>query len=320
MNRKTIVTFLILLFLISLFLPSCVPKSGCNVETGSANILIEDVPSAEELKSWKRDDITKLKLQIEQIPLSSCEEYFTKEITAFLSTYENADLENLTIQKDNLSVVEGQNKKSLRNLEFEVQLLIDTTGHVGSDKFPKAISEELLDFLEQYSYFNLKAKMIRINHFDSYHNNFYHVDASFSGNETVFAEQPKDEYAVQTLAFLFSEKKPAFRLRKFGFIPETKELYAEYSVNDDYFDYSHLEDSIHDLEQIGTEIKEYLLSQKVTETYVLSNGAALLTVSFYNGVMEENPAFSFELFHRHYSTCFVPRERHNCMAHNKVCF
>lgn len=289
MKMKMVITSL---FLTSLLLVSCTPKSNSNT-----NMSIQDVPTAKELREWESTKINKLRFQIEQIPLDSCEEYFANEVKTFLNTYETVELENLTIKQDNLSVIKGKNRKSLSNLEFEVSIIIDMTGNVGNNKFAKEISNQLLHFLQQYSYYNLKTCRTVINSYDLYHTKFYDLECAYSSSyETIFAEQPKDEFAVQTLASNFSERNPNIILQKFGVIPENNELYVEYYVSDDYFDFSNIESSIAELDQIVIDLKEYLMAENVTKKYILSNGVNLLTISFWSGNFDDTYlTFHFEL-------------------------
>lgn len=283
------------LFLTSLLLTSCVPKHEILLE--KTNISIQDLPSPEELKGWERNEIDKLSFRIEQIPLDSCEEYFTNEVKAFLNTYETVELDNITIEQDNLSVIKGKNRKSLRNLNFEVNIVINMTGNVGSNTFAKEISDQLLHFFNDYSYYNFKARQVIINCFDSYHTKFYDLEChNSSPNETIFVEQPKDEYALQTLAFNYSEINPEIILQKIGVIPENNELYVEYYLSDHYFDFNNMERSIADLDKRGIDIKEYLIAQNITREFALSNGVNLLTISFWSGNLSDTAlTYHFEL-------------------------
>lgn len=290
---KMIVTTL---FLTSLLLTSCALINENNIENTNTNISIQDMPTADEIKDWERNEIYKLRFQAEQIPLDTCEEYFANEITAFLNSYETVELDSLIIEQDNLSVVEGKNRKSFGNLKFEININLDMTDNIGSNKPAVDISQQLLDFIGQYSYFNFKAYGIVINCFDLHHTKFYDIECRMSGNETIFVNQPKDEFSVQTLAFNFHETNPNFILKKFGVVSENNELYVEYHVSDDYFDYSNMKGCIADLEQIGIDIHEYLLSENITKKFILSKGVNLLTISFYSGnFSDSNITFNFEL-------------------------
>lgn len=205
---------------------------------------MQDLPAAEEMRSWEISEINKLRSQIEQIPLESCETYFTDEIKGFLKDYENVELDTITIEQDNLSVIEGKNNQSLSNLIFHVNIIVDTTNHVDSYDWADEISDRLLRFFDQYSYYNLKVKQTDINTLALNKCRIHSVQAySSPSNETVFVEQPEDEYAVQTAAFSFYESNPEFILRKFGVISDSehKELYVEYYVHDDYFDFKNME-------------------------------------------------------------------------------
>ncbi len=79
-------------------------------------------------------------------------------------------------------------------------------------------------------------------------------------------------------------------MKKFGAIQETKELYVEYFITDSYFGSSEetIKAGIDGLSSIRDEIKEYLLSKDAMVQYIKENGLEILTISFYNGVLEDS--------------------------------
>lgn len=257
---------------------------------------LKDLPTAAEMQKWDASEIYELKSQIEEIPLDSCEEYFTNEMKIFLKRYENVTLDAVMIKKDFLSVIEGKNHKSLFNIIFAIDVMVDTDKQENSYEFAKELQEEILEYLEQYSYVCLKAKEININVLDRNQGKLCDIEASCSVmNETVFVEQPEDEYAVQTLAFQYSDLNPDFNLRKFGVIPETQELYVEYSVQDTCFEHGKAETTIAGLEETSKDIREYLMSQEVSKEFAAANQIRQLTISFYNGSLEEEMKFTVKV-------------------------
>lgn len=266
-------------------------------DTADAVLTIQDMPTAEEMRTWELGEIYKLKMKAEQIPLDSCTAFLTDEFDGFLNEYGNVKLDNLIIEQDSLSVIEGMNQKSLRNLDVEVNLMVDTTNNVEIYDFVEDISKKVPDYLHQYSYVALKVKRILVKVLDQNSYKIHEIEAHCSSvNETIFAEQEEDEYAVQTLAFQFAEKNPVFVLSKFGKISESKELYVEYKVDDDYFTPAELDKNIADLEKVSEKIKDSLLSQKVTEEYISSNQLDRFTISFFNGIFDDSyQTFSYEL-------------------------
>lgn len=260
-------------------------------------LTIQDMPIVEETRNWKTSERFKLKAQAEHISIDSCEMFFRDEINHFLSEYENVKLDSLMIKQDSLSVIEGKNQKSLRNLDMEVNLMVDTTNNVESYDFSAEVSDEVDKFLGQYSYIVMKIQRICINVLDQNSYKIHNLESHYSQiDEVMFVEQKEDEYAVQTLAFQFAEKNPEFVLRKFGKISESKELYVEYKVDDDYFTPAELDKNIVDLEKMSEKIKEQLLSQNVTEEYISANQLDRFTISFFNGIFDDSyQTFSFEL-------------------------
>lgn len=243
--------------LVSLILIFCISHS----KNTKDNMLIDKVPMAEKLTKMNINDIYKLKKEIEHIPLESCEVFFTDEIEIFLNNYNDIKLDSLHVEQDTLSVIAGQNNKSLYNLIFEINIVIDTTKNVNIYDDIIEISNQILDFLEEYGYINLKVKELNVNTLDLNKNMIHNVSRVHSiMNETIFIEQSEDEYAVQTLAFNFKNENSEFILQKFGILIEPNELYIEYLVNDEYFINKSIEESKLKLDETSLKIKEILLS------------------------------------------------------------
>jgi len=279
------------------FIILCVCISGIWIykRSGTKNPL-KALPTPEEMREWDTSELYSLKAQIEEIPLDSCEEYFADEIKKFLKGYENVELGAVTIEKDFLSVAWGKNYKSLFNLIFNIDVVVDTDKQENAYILANELPEELAEYLNQYSYFNLKVKEVDIHVLDRNQGKLRELGTSYSiMDEKLFAEQPEDEYAVQTLAFQYSDIEPDFSLRKFGVIPETRELYVEYYIQDDCFRPGRAEETIAGLEKAGGDIREYLLSQEISKEFAAASQAKQLTVCFSNGCMEDDAKFTFEI-------------------------
>lgn len=258
----------------------------------SAYMSIQDLPDMEKLKSWEPGKVNKLKIQISQFPLESCEAYFQAEIRTFLKEDENADADTVVIEQDSLSVIPGKNQKSLSNQTFHVDLVYDIAGDVKNYDRAKELANQVLEFLMQYSYYNLKERETDVRVVSPDGAVIHSLQSYSSGSdETAFVVQPEDEYAVQTLAFQFEKSNPEYQLQKFGVIlgeTEENELYVEYYVSDEYFDLKHMETSIADLEKTGGKIRDYLMSKERTKEFISSENIKCLTISFNSGNMDDS--------------------------------
>lgn len=179
---------------------------GCWTE---AEVLaIDDLPAPAETSKWDIGDYKKLRARLEEIPLDSCVEYFTGELTGFLADQENAALAKLELEPDTLSLVSGMNKKSPRNLIVHVELTADTANNVESIEWADELAGRTADFLNQYTYLRAKACELRIRVLDQNGGPVTELGSSSDSNETMFVEQPQKEYAAQTWAYGYSEKQP----------------------------------------------------------------------------------------------------------------
>lgn len=283
-----------LFFLTIMLLVSC---GSTKEEIINKTLSIEDVPKSEETRMMEKKEIYALKRQIEQIPVSSGEKYFSREVDEFLKGYENTELENLEIFQDTLSLIPGKNKKSLYNLIFRVDIVTDKIRDEEGMKQADRLAEETTDFLKQYSYVGLKSKDVWVKIYNRNEEVLSDMQSSVSIlNETMFVEIPEDEYEIQTRAFKYSGNGRKFQLNKFGPLSGTGELYVEYAVDDSYFDFDDLDGSIAGLEAVGEDIREYLLSSEKTEKYMESHHLNVLTISFYSGNFDDDyVTFNFDI-------------------------
>ena len=273
--------------IIVFLLTSCAPIKDNNAEYTNSSISINDVPMAEELQKWEVDEIYDLKARIENISLSDCQVFFTAEMTKFLDDYDDVNLEHLIITQDNLSVIEGQNKKSLYNLCFDIQIKID----LSKIDFKEAenIAEKALAYLDPNPPScgtNIFVDTPNLSNIPVRHNFVSSTHSIMS--ETMFAEQSKEEYAVQTLVFEYFKENKHFVLRKFGIKNDIDELYIEYSVADDFFDFNNTENSIANLKQIALEIKDYLIVSDVAKEYMEQQNITKIIISFNNGIFDNS--------------------------------
>lgn len=288
------------LFLTSFLLAACAGRENHTAAAPEAAQIscpaIEDFPRADELAKLDPGESIRLRLCAEELPLESCEKYFTDELNVFLSQYENIRTNSVVIHEDNLSLVPGENKKSLRSWAMEIHILIDTPFDTGNFDLAEEIAGQISDFLYQYSLFSFKTAKWDTFIIDRNDNVLYNEESSIvHGDETIFALQPGDEYAVQTAAFLYFASNSPYSLQKFGIIPETNELYVEYRIRDDAFDYRNMEKSMAELEALSHDLEEYLLSYHVTNDYISAHEISQLTIAFDIGILGEISEYPYDV-------------------------
>lgn len=69
----------------------------------------------------------------------------------------------------------------------------------------------------------------------------------------------------------------------------------EYSVQDTCFEHGKAETTIASLEETSKDIREYLMSQEVSKEFAATNQIRQLTISFYNGSLEEEMEFTVKV-------------------------
>ena len=288
-TKKTIATLLSLMLLLT----SCAPgaKSNSNEELPMKSI--EDVPPYEEYKKYPIEKIKETRNRMESIPIEGLDTYYTHLIKEFLDADKEKRFELLRveIEKDRLSLITGENLKPHLNLIFRVDLKKKTQRDIDDVEIAEKFFQQLREYLNTDTFFATKAAQISVSTYDL---NGYLIKTLqcswFDAHELKALEQPETEYAAQTVAFDFKKQKSEFLLKKFGAIQETKELYVEYFIADSYFGSSEetIKAGIDGLSSIRDEIKEYLLSKDAMVQYIKENGLEILTISFYNGILEDS--------------------------------
>ncbi len=287
-----------------LLLTACAAPSRTNNAEGSPAekhtiTAIEDVPPFEEFSTLPISEVNRIKMELENIPIDSCASHYTELIETFLQDEELFDFLHITIERDDLSLVQGKNHKSLFNLVFHIDLEMDTTKEIDNSTIARDTAYQLMEHLLSDTFYALKVKRCVVSTYDL---NGYRIRTSERrgtiSNEEIFREQPETEYAAQSVAYRFSEENPAFELDKFGALPDTKELYVEYYVEDSYFGLGEEENqqNTERLETISETIQEYLLREAPTGRYIEENGLKILTISFRNGIFDNDYlTFNIEL-------------------------
>lgn len=287
-----------------LLLTACAAPSPANNAEGSPAekltiTAIEDVPPFEEFSTLPISEVNRIKMELENIPIDSCASHYTELIETFLQDEELFDFLHITIERDDLSLVQGKNHKSLFNLVFHIDLEMDTTKEIDNSTIARDTAYQLMEHLLSDTFYALKVKRCVVSTYDL---NGYQIRTSERrgtiSNEEIFREQPETEYAAQSVAYRFSEENPAFELDKFGALPDTKELYVEYYVEDSYFGLGEEENqqNTERLETISETIQEYLLREAPTGRYIEENGLKILTISFRNGIFDNDYlTFNIEL-------------------------
>ena len=287
-----------------LLLTACAAPSPANNAEGSpaekhTTTAIEDVPPFEEFSTLPISEVNRIKMELENIPINSCASHYTELIETFLQDEELFDFLHITIERDDLSLVQGKNHKSLFNLVFHIDLEMDTTKEIDNSTIARDTAYQLMEHLLSDTFYALKVKRCVVSTYDL---NGYRIRTSERrgtiSNEEIFREQPETEYAAQSVAYRFSEENPAFELDKFGALPDTKELYVEYYVEDSYFGLGEEENqqNTERLETISETIQEYLLREAPTGRYIEENGLKILTISFRNGIFDNDYlTFNIEL-------------------------
>jgi len=263
---------------------------------------IEDVPPREELVTYPLGKVKEIRDNIENIPIEDCDAYYMELLQEFLKEEEvtRFELQSVEVERDALSLIPEENLKPRKNLIFRIALKMSGQRELDDIEAAKAVSSQLRDYLNNDTFYSLKAGETVVSTYDL---NGYLINTSIAGSHTLgefrALEQPEPEYSAQTIAYCFKEKDLELSLRKFGAIQETKELYVEYLIYDSFFvggKFQSGEDAASSSEAmlaaISEEIREYLLREDAVAQYVEENNLELLTISFYNGIFgEPYPAF-----------------------------
>lgn len=287
---------ILLASLISLNLSCCAP-SGQSGAKDFDNLTANTIPTLEETKSFSLDQKAALRVAMGQLPLEDCERVLSKQISEFCESDGVAELIELHLDQDKLSLVKGENKKPIENLivDIKINLLHSEDPAFQAVTASKEFFSRLNHYLRTLPYTGFLTKEITIS--ASYDGldpvNTFKSSVSYV-DPIAFSEQSESELASQTTLYYFAEKNKSFQLQKFGAIPETQELYVEYYLMDDILlDETVQTDRHRALEEKYLEIKKLLLDEKSTGQYVEENNLTSLTVSFQSSLLDDG----FMTFH-----------------------
>lgn len=283
---------IILVSLLSVNLAACVPQQN-NVQTEAtqkyASLSVEDIPSRKEYRELPFNEKMALRVAMEKLPLDECEKDAERYLSACLKEDQVAELLNVSFTKDELTMVKGENKKTLENLyvDIDAKLLPSDDPEFKPMDVGNEVITSIRNYLDNYTYATLMSNL-HINVFYDYGiANTSNAHISYV-NVQVYKELGEAEYATQTIAYKFSKQNRDFSLLKFGAIPETGELYIEYYVTDDFLLDEKVKPDRHAaLEEKYRKIKEQLLKEESTEQYIKENDLTSLTVSFQNSFLED---------------------------------
>lgn len=288
------ISLMILISLISANLAACTPKNQSNYHAESeqlyAGLTMEDIPSWEDYQELPLEQAMLLKVAMEKLPLEECEKNVEQYLTTCLEEEQKARLLHVSLTKDGLSLVEGQNQKPLENLSIVVEAELLPTDDPDFNAVDKGgeVMRDIEQYLESITYTAPLTVNLQVTVYYEYGvANTFDSHTSYE-NDSYFKEQSESEYAAQTVAYNFSQKNSDFILQKFGAIPETGELYIEYYIMDDFL---LAEKSDADRKQLLTEIheelREQILGDKATESFLAENDLTSLTISFQSGILDD---------------------------------
>lgn len=251
----------------------------------------ETIPTLEETRTFSLADRAALRVAMEQLPLESCEKVLSKQVAEFCNSHGAAELVELHLGKDLLSMSDEGNRKPIENLlvEIKVNMLHSDDPEFQAVTASKEFFNCLNDYLRSLPYtcfltkeITLRASYDGIDPVNTFQGSVSYVDP------IAFLEQSENELSVQTIAYNFAKKNKGFQLEKFGAIPETGELYVEYYIMDDFLlDKEVKPDSPRALKEKYQEIKKLLLEEESTEQYMKDNALTSLTVSFQNSFLDD---------------------------------
>lgn len=273
------------------------------------DLTVDKIPTPEEFRALPVDEQNALQLAMEQIPASDYVEHFEQAVKDYCASdavpegVDTVELAGVTVERDTLSLVPGQNKKSLSDLVIHIELTMEAVDPLEYSSVASDNHAALIHYLQDHVFafymsqdFSLKTT--------SEHGYLEELPGHKSTeHEIVFREQPASEYALQTLAFDFAEKHDDFTLEKFGALPETKELYMEFYVEDDYLlsgegsNQERLDANTAKLADVCEEIAEAVMTGDEAKLYMEENGLTSYTIAFKNGNWEDG----YQLFHKEHA-------------------
>ena len=278
-------------------------------ETKYEDLTVDKIPTPEEFRALPVDEQNALQLAMDQIPAADYVELFKQAVKDYCASdavpedVDTVELVGVTVERDTLSLIPGQNKKSLNNLVIHIELTMEAVDPLEYSSVASDNHAALIRYLYDHVFafymsqdFSLKTT--------SEHG--YLVEApghKSTSHETVFQEQSTSEYALQTLAFDFTEKHGDFTLEKFGALPKANELYMEFYVENDYLlsgegsNQERLDANTAKLAEVCEDIAEAVMNGDEAKLYMDENDLTSYTIAFKNGNWEDG----YQLFHGEYS-------------------
>ena len=280
------------LLLLCAVLAACTPKNS-NDSQKYADLSVDQIPSFEEYSQFSLGEQMDLKAAMERLPVDTCEQMVEQYLSDCLKEEKIAELTDLSLTKDTLSLVEGKNLKPLENLSVDIDAELLSSDASNAVQTGAEVIESIRTALRNCTYTAPLTSNVSIDvHYQHGIANTYRTYSSYTDTE-LFREQDEGEYAAQTIAYDFGKQNPIlqkkdFVLQKFGAIPETKELYVEYYAMDEYLlDEAVKPDRTAALEDKCQELQKELLADESAAQYIQENNLKTLTVSFQNSFFED---------------------------------
>lgn len=280
------------LLLLCAVLAACTPKNS-NDSQKYANLSVDQIPSFEEYSQFSLGEQMDLKAAMERLPVDACEQMVEQYLSDCLKEEKLAELTDLSLTKDTLSLVEGKNLKPLENLSVDIDAELLSSDVPDPVETGAEVIESIENALRNCTYTAPLTSNLSIDvHYQYGIANTFRGHTSFA-NVEVYKEQDENEYAAQTIAYDFGKQnrilqKKDLVLQKFGAIPETQELYVEYYAMDEYLlDETVKADRTAALEDKCQELQKELLADESAAQYIQENNLKTLTVSFQNSFFED---------------------------------
>ena len=280
------------LLLLCAVLAACTPKNS-NDSQKYADLSVDQIPSFEEYSQFSLGEQMDLRAAMERLPVDACEQMVEQYLSDCLKEEKIAELTDLSLTKDTLSLVEGKNLKPLENLSVDIDAELLSSDVPNPMEAGAKVIESIRNSMENCTYTAPLTSNLSIDvHYQYGIANTFRGHTSFA-NVEVYKEQDENEYAAQTIAYDFGKQNPIlqkkdFVLQKFGAIPETQELYVEYYAMDEYL----LDEAVKPnrtaaLEDKCRELQKQLLADESAAQYIQENNLKTLTVSFQNSFFED---------------------------------
>lgn len=283
---------MILILLASLLTVSCQKTDLDAIEARLAakykGIPLGELPSGEEFERLPRGERIYLQKVVAAIPEDEAKAFLAEEIEAFCKDSTLVAFKDVIVKRDELYVIPKVNHKAVEDLKLTIQLELLSLDDLNPFKAASDFAHTLEDHLDGLPYVRLLMKEC---HTEIHRNGVVtdHWDTSISFRQNAYVEQTDLEYEAQTLAFKFFKRNHRFVLQRFGAIPETKELYIEYAVDDKYFGMTREENEkkIEKLEDVWKKIEAQVLDKKATREYMKEQQLTTCTVVFKNLLLED---------------------------------